>query len=186
MGKLKAGQQDSRMLARRSTLLDSLKRFYDTGDHLQQLTEVLGKNPPVSLRTIDWLVTNYSKADNRYVEGCVTPVNIYIAYKAAQGSVKKKLMDPFCRRERIVFKNSEGRDFVTTLGQLNFFRWAIRNGVLKYAIDNAKDIERHMLEATAKPPQAEGAKRRTKRKELSRAANKSCTRTQIKTVIKFS
>lgn len=173
------------MIARRCTLLDSLKRFYASEDNLRQLTEVLGKNPPVSLRTIDWLVTNYSKADNRYVEGCITPVNIYIAYKAAQGSVKKKLMDPFCRRERIVFQNSNAQDFVTTLGQLNFFRWAIKNGVLKYAIDNAKDIEKHMLETTAKPPPSEG-KKRQKRKELSRAANKSCTRTQIKTVITFS
>ena len=179
------------MQARRNTLFDSLKSFYSCGDHLEQLTQVLGKNPPVSLRTIDWLVTNYSKADNRYVtsEGCLTPTNIYIAYKAAQGSVKKKLMDPFCRRERIMFNNSRGEEFVTTLGQLNFFRWAMKHGILQYAIENAKDIERHMLETTAKPAlttNATNTKKRQKRKELSRAANKSCTRTQIRTVIKFS
>ena len=165
------------MLARRCTLLDSLKRFYAVDENLQKLTEVLGKSPPVSLRTIDWLVTNYSKADNRYVAGCVTPVNIYIAYKAAQGSVKKKLMDPFCRRERIVFQNSNAQDFVTTLGQLNFFRWAIKNGVLQYAIDHAKDIEKHMLETTARPAPIEGSKKQKKRKELSRA--RSCSRTLL-------
>jgi len=177
------------MQARRCTLYETLKRFYATGDNLRQLTDVLGKNPPVSLRTIDWLVTNYSKASNRYIEGCITPTNIYIAYKAAQSSVKKKLMDPFCRRERIMFTNADGEEFVTTLGQLNFFRWALKNGVLKYAIDNAKDIEKHMLETTARPSaggETGPTKKRQKRKELSRAANKSCTRTQIRTVIKFA
>lgn len=39
--------------------------------------------------------------------------------------------------------------FVTTLGQLNFFRWAIKTGVLKYAIENASAIEKHMLDLSA-------------------------------------
>lgn len=174
------------MQLRRRTLYETLQQFYAKDDNLRQLSEVLGKNPPVSLRTIDWLVTNYSKADNCYVDGCMIPTNIHIAYKAAQSSVKKKLMDPFCRRERIVFQNADNEDFVTTLGQLNFFRWAIKNQVLKYAIDNASAIEKHMLETTAKPAgNVVDTKKRQKRKELSRSANKSCSRTQIKTVIKF-
>lgn len=177
------------MQLQRRTLYQTLQRFYASKENLQQLSEVLGRNPPVSLRTIDWLVTNYSKADNCYVDGCLIPTNIHIAYKAAQSSVKKKLMDPFCRRERITFTNVDGDPFVTTLGQLNFFRWAIKTGVLNYAIQNASAIEKHMLEATAKTALQEESgkqpgKKRYKRKELSKSANRSCSRSQIRTVIK--
>ena len=176
------------MQLRRQTLYETLCRFYTHPHNLRQLSDVLGKNPPVSLRTIDWLVTNYSKADNCYVDNCLVPTNIHIAYKAAQSSVKKKLMDPFCRRERITFINCDGDPFVTTLGQLNFFRWAIKTDVLQYAIENANAIEKHMLEATARPQEdnAPHTKKRQKRKELSKSANRSCSRTQIKTVIKLA
>lgn len=173
------------MYARRQTLYESLLEFYADEDNLRRLSEVLGKNPPVSLRTIDWLTTNHSKANNLYVDGQVTPINIYIAYKAALKSVGKRLLDPFSRRERLLFKNIEGKEFYTTLGQLNFFRWAIKNKVLDYAIQNASQIEQHMLKASAKEPQQPQQKRRQKRKELSRAANKSCTRTLIKCRVKL-
>lgn len=110
------------MLARRQTLYESLCDFFSNQDHLRALSEVLGHNPPVSLRTIDWLTTNHSKAHNIYVHGRIAPVNIYVAYKAKLKSVGKRLLDPFSRRERIPFTNISGDQFFTTLGQLNFFR----------------------------------------------------------------
>ena len=114
------------MLARRQVLYESLCEFFANQDHLRQLSEVLGKNPPVSLRTIDWLTTNHSKAFNIYVKGRLSPTNIYIAYKAKLKSVGKKLLDPFSRRERILFHNIDGEPFYTTIGQLNFFRCFFR------------------------------------------------------------
>ena len=170
------------MLARRQTLYYSLVEFYKNEHNLRQLSAVLGKDPPVSLRTVDWLTTNHSKANNLYVDGTVTPNNIYISYKQALKAVGKRLLDPFSRRERIVFNNIDGEPFLTTVGQLNFFRWALQNNVLEYAIQNSARIEEHMLKASAKPAQP---KRRQKRKELSRAANKSCTRTNLKCTVKL-
>ena len=43
-------------------------------------------------------------------------------------------------------KNPDG--FVTTVGQLNFFRWAVENGIIKYALENIKDLEKNMINTT--------------------------------------
>lgn len=175
------------MIDRKQVLFESLTNFYAEVDehgkraNLAQLSRILGKNPPVSLRTIDWLTTNFSKAQNLYVEGELGPVNVHIAYKSALKSVGKKLLDPFCRRERIPFRNIDGDEFYTTVGQLNFFRFAIQSKILQCAIDNADEIEKNMLKVSAKQPfQAGVDNKRKKRKELSRAANKSCTRTSMR------
>ena len=43
-----------------------------------------------------------------------------------------KQFDPFCRRDRIQFNYGKDKYIITTVGQLNFFRWAIENKVLDY------------------------------------------------------
>jgi hypothetical protein len=54
------------------------------------------------------------------------------------------LFDPFCRRERILFQLKDTPAFVTTVGKLNFFRWAIEKGVLDYIYINLIQIEKEM------------------------------------------
>ena len=52
-------------------------------------------------------------------------------------------MDPFCRRDRIVLRK-HGSELTTTIGQMNFFRWAIENRILKYIYDHYDDLELEM------------------------------------------
>ena len=68
-------------------------------------------------------------------------INVFLNYKAQLKSFSKKQFDPFCRRERISFKYNENDSVVTTVGQLNFFKWSIENDILKYIGNNLKDIE---------------------------------------------
>ena len=42
-------------------LMDSLKDFYSTNDNLNKLLDILKNKSNISLRIIDWYVTNYSK-----------------------------------------------------------------------------------------------------------------------------
>ena len=67
----------------------------------------------------------------------------------------KKQFDPFCRRNRILFeyKLSENQDtqFIkTTVGQLNFFRWAIQTQIISYINKNITSIEEDMLLSSKK------------------------------------
>src|SRR5437660_214206 len=58
---------------------------------------------------------------------------------------KKRLFDPFCRHSRIQFRYSENNVVITTIGQLNFFKWALKNGVIKYVGENLDKIKNDML-----------------------------------------
>lgn len=132
--------------AGRDLLLGLLARFFAEGSRWEEMLEVTAsKNPPISLRSLDWLVTNYSKKHS-IVLGGTPPVSMHRAYKNQLRAFSKKSFDPFCRRDRIEFSPAPGTvpPVRTTLGQLNFFRWAIGLGVLDFARQHASEIERDM------------------------------------------
>lgn len=122
---------------------DAVVRFYENNPKvLDKLRAILrGKVPGVSLRMLDCLVTNYSKAKNVIItrpDG--TSVHVYQQYKAHLRGYSKKKFDPFARRGRVVVQFSTGA-IETTIAQLSFFRWAISTGVVDYASDHSADLE---------------------------------------------
>ena len=70
--------------------------------------------------------------------------NVFLNYKSQLKAYSKKQFDPFCRRERISFFYDDDKEIITTVGQLNFFRWAIDNKVIEYINKNLKEIEYDM------------------------------------------
>ena len=132
----------------------------------------------LSLRIIDWFVTNYSKKknisfiknDNIYQKQFI----VYLNYKKQLKAYSKKQFDPFCRRDRINFFYNEKNSIITTVGQLNFFRWAIENKVLDYIEDKLKDIEDDMNKSVrniySKKKIQTHQNTRKKRRELSKSA----------------
>lgn len=116
----------------------------------------------VSLRSLDWLVTNYSKSQNTAFEIKNEIFNMYQEYKTELSYHRRTNFDPFRRRLRISFSLS-GKTYQTTIGQANFMMWAHENNVLEYAAQHAADIETHMN--TANAPTC--ATRKKRRKELS-------------------
>lgn len=168
--------------AKQDVLLAALGKFYASGDHLAVLRGALDGGDKVSLRVLDWLVTNYAKKRNivytAKLHGHSTAFNMFLEYKSQLKAYSKRLLDPFCRRERISFCGLE-----TTVGQLNFFRWAIQSGVLEYAREHYDEIERDMLASIQHRYAREAAPKRT---ELSRAAVKTCTTTKLTVKVKFT
>jgi hypothetical protein len=76
---------------------------------------------------------------------------------------------------------------ITTIGQLNFFKFAIQENIINYAMEHIEEIENDM-NGTLK--NRENEKRfmevkNIKRKELSVPGNKSFHITRISAVIKF-
>tara|TARA_B100000575_G_C22926241_1_gene537012 strand:- start:144 stop:722 length:579 start_codon:yes stop_codon:yes gene_type:complete len=161
-------------------LLSRLYNFFSLNRFKIVLSVLDRKNNDVSLRLLDWLVTNYAKKHNISYEilGKNSNFNIYISYKSQLKAYSKKQFDPFCRRQRIIFTLG-GTSLSTTIGQLNFFRWAISNNVIDYAKDNIKKIENDMLMSIKK------STIKKKRSELSVCAVKSFTCTSNKTLVHF-
>ena len=98
----------------------------------------------ISLRLIDWFVTNYSKRHNIGYILNGQEFMVYMSYKSQLKAYSKKLFDPFCRRERIMFSLSGIEPFVTTVGKLNFFRWAIEKNIIEYLKLNRETVETEM------------------------------------------
>lgn len=184
--------------SKQDVLLESLRKFYDDPAHLRVLTDVLrtaehGRH--VSLRILDWLVTNYSKKHNIVYlvpgeGGADCTFNMFLEYKSQLKAYSKRFFDPFCRRERLSFVDADGDIFHTTVGQLNFFRWALLHGVVAYGSQHNHDIEEDMLQSIRHrgeggQPRAAAATK-PKRRELSKAAIKGCTKTHVKVTVRFT
>lgn len=177
-------------------LLAALLEFYEDDEMLSRLTQTLRGPNRVSLRVLDWLVTNYAKRYNIVYPWNDTPFNIFTNYKDQLKGYRKSDFDPFCRRQRIPFLDSNHKQFETTKGQLRFFRWGLSEGVIDYCIQHAKEIEVDMLAtqnhrhkedkqlANLRRTGTKGSKLR--RKELSLAAVRRCTMTDIPIIMRFS
>ena len=152
-----------------NVLFCALQKFYDQcpSNDKQMFLDIINGKSKMSLRIIDWFITNYTKKFNiiyyipkkkRSVKRRMSPKNnyyesshldqassvdrfiVYLRYRSQLKSYNKANFDPFCRNDRITGWGDDG-DIVTTIGQLNFFRWAIENRVLEYINDNLEDIE---------------------------------------------
>ena len=157
-------------------LMQNLTEFYKNPVHMQQFLSVVQTDPrgsdhatPVSLRIIDWFVTNYAKKYYTVYE-IVSEVDperdtmqfvstelrdpirfkVYNDYKLKLKAYSKRRFDPFCRWERIQIpydeseNGTEAQYIETTIGQLNFFKWAIENHILGYIQRHYHVIEHDM------------------------------------------
>lgn len=125
-------------------IIASLQRFYNTREDIDEIFQILQGTSVISLRLIDWFVTNYAKTHSTSYILNNQQFLVYVNYKSQLKAYSKKLFDPFCRRERILFQILTHAPFLTTVGKLNFFRWAIEKGVLNYIRLNLDSIEKEM------------------------------------------
>lgn len=187
---------------------NGLLNFYKDPINRNIFISIIKQKTVISLRLLDWLITNYSKKFNvNYNLQTGNPIsgteyinqeknfNLWINYKDQLSAYYKKNFDPFSRRQRIFFNiekltvepvyenyqeyNDRTNGVLTTVGQMNFFRWAIMNKVIDYAFDNIKEIENNMLESLDKKNKTDKS-----RKKLSK--NNSIAKAQkFKVIVRF-
>ena len=120
--------------------MTSLSKFYLDEKNINILIPIVNGLSKISLRVLDWFVTNLCKKHNKVIhyqkDGKPNKLIVHLDYKNQLKAYSKKQFDPFCRRERINFIYGKGNELLTTVGQLNFFRWAIEYHVLDYINDN--------------------------------------------------
>jgi len=200
---------------RNNLLMTKLKVFYDNKQNIDELLPIINGNTGLSLRIIDWFVTNYCKKHNitYYINKNKNnnpnnnPNNntnknqididncdgeqfiVWLRYKMQLKSFLKKQFDPFCRRERICFfynNDIDAEHIITTIGQLNFFKWAIERGVISYIKQHLKEIETDMNDNIRKNyKKSKKNDTRKKRTELSACAMKTLNRHSHKFSLNF-
>jgi len=171
-------------------LLTKLLEYYKKDDNvnMDKMLGIINGESRISLRIVDWFATNYAKKhytvynvkDNQRFK-------VYVDYKLNLKAYSKKRFDPFCRWQRITVPYSSDKYIQTTIGQLNFFKWALDNNVVKYIENNYSEIECDMnsRNSTAKR-KIPNQKTRKKREELSISASKSIKREEVEIIVEFN
>ena len=121
---------------RHSSLENSLKQFFKTPANLEQFLCIVERKNNLTLRKLERFITKDAREHNfmfKKKDGRI--FRLYSEYRRQQNAFTKRLFDPFCRYDRVILHGPKFKDgYESTLGQLNFFRWAIHNEVLSYII----------------------------------------------------
>ena len=125
-------------------LMNKIMHYYEQNNTIEILQKIIIGKYKLSLRIIDYFVTNYSKEKEVIYDSDNRKFMVYHDYKSQLKAYSKKQFDPFCRRDRILLYINKDVYVRTTVGQLNFFRWAITNNILDYIEKYYKEIEKEM------------------------------------------
>ena len=177
-------------------LMNNLLAFYNNENNLQTMLNIINGDSQISLRIVDWFATNYAK---KYFT--VYPIQkntetirfkVYNDYKLKLKAYSKKRFDPFCRWDRITVPYDDEKMMETTIGQLNFFKWALENKIIDYIENHYSTIEKDMnvrnstSKRMSKIEDSKDNKTRKKREELSISACKCIKKENVKIVVKFN
>ena len=176
-------------------LLNNLIEFYKKEEYLDKMLKIITGDSKISLRIVDWFATNYAKKFYTLYtiendQGNSKRFKVYFDYKLKLKAYSKRRFDPFCRWERISVPYKGDKFIETTIGQLNFFKWAIENKVIDYIEENYETIEKDMntRNSTSKRKELkiDNTKTRKKREELSISATKSIKKEDVEIVVQFN
>jgi hypothetical protein len=195
-----------------------LLEFYEKPENLNKFRQVISGNiPNISLRLIDWFSTNYAKKyyTTYFLESTQKRFKVFDSYKLKLRAYGKDNFDAFSRGKRIdipytvaattmatttmaetTIPMNDGEDKkekeTTTIGQMNFFKWAIENKIVEYILENLEAIKRDMDSRSSNSKKKkdtivdETSKTRKKREELSVCATKCIIKEKVSITIKFS
>lgn len=171
-------------------LLNKLVQYYKHDKEIMnKMLNIINGESRISLRIVDWFATNYAKKHYTVYESKDNQrFKVYVDYKLNLKAYSKRRFDPFCRWDRITVPYGPEEYIQTTIGQLNFFKWALENNVIQYIENNYTDIEADMnsRNSTSKKKPIQTQKTRKKREELSISASKSIKREEVEIVVEFT
>jgi hypothetical protein len=188
-------------------LMSNLMDFYNKHGNLEKMMKIINGESEISLRIVDWFVTNFAKKYYTVYELSQTigentlnsRFKVYNDYKLKLKAYSKKRFDPFCRWDRISIPYNESQVMETTIGQLNFFKWAIENKIVDYIKTHSETIENDMNQRNVttkkrvtldnianEKPENTNSKTRKRREELSVSACKTIKKENVKIIVKFN
>jgi len=142
------------------------------------LIPVISGAHTVSIRIMDWYITNYTLAhgtsymwtDPKSKESRL--FSVHLEYSTTLNSKGRPLFDPFRRGPRVFLSGSNGMVHESTLGQIFFWKWVTRYNVLD-ALMRPGVVERtqaHMAKQQQIARERKNATGKRKRASLSKKA----------------
>ena len=204
-----------KIASKNDILLNSLFLFYKENNNIDTIIPIINGQSHISLRVLDWFVTNFSKKNNVIYnierDGKIPIIfNVFLDYRLQLKAYSKKYFDPFCRKNRILFYCQDNLAIKTTVGQLNFFRWALKNKIIEYVSEHLNDIvidmnniykERKAMESSQSSDNSDSPNiiettesssdktssddKKQRRKQLSKSATKTLNRIDAEVILNF-
>lgn len=167
-----------------SLLMGNLTEFYQNKSYINDIKTIVDQNNIISLRILDWFITNYSKKNQIIIND---NFNVYQNYKLMLKSFSKKAFDPFCRKNKIIFYyGEEDHEYLeTSCGQLCFFRWCFQHKILEYVRANLEIIEHDMKTSLKNKHKTLTDSDIKKRQPLSISASRTINKHHVKYVVHF-
>lgn len=152
-------------------ILKNVEQYFLNKNNFKIFETIVNGTNIISRRTIEYFVTKYSNIMNTtyFINNNNKKIkfNVYSSYKDKLKCHRKKYFDPFGRGDRIPFFSND-TCIITTIGQLNFYKWFITFDIYKYCIDNHDEIQKSLLENFSK-----------KKKKTSKKKNYSLYKSNI-------
>lgn len=127
-------------------------------------TDKKNKKSNLSLRKLEYLCKTFA-SDKKVVfsDDNGNLVDLMWEYDQVKLAHQKSFVDAFRRTDRYPF-NINGTEVITTLGQLNFFRFLFEKGAMEFALERVSEIGEEMKEASNKKRKAEPVEHRKGKK----------------------
>lgn len=168
-------------------ILNNAKRFFEENpSFIKILYNINAGKSRLSLRLIDWFLTNYTREHETYINADdYRDKGVYKLYRSKLKKYNKKYFDTFCRGDRIIIPQQDDNPLETTIGQLNLFHWLFSEGILSLIIQHREQVSQHMAQNTKKAVSlpmglAEAAAKAKKRKEITKSSSTLSIRRKIK------
>jgi hypothetical protein len=136
-----------------NNIIEKNKNFFSSDDkYIETMLSIIDGTSHISTRVIEFFVTNYSKKNSTVYkiknQGKIELFLVNSEYKNKLKTFSKDYFDPFCRQKKIYYthikSNKESITFITSIGQLNFFKWAISSKIIKYIEMKIDEIREEM------------------------------------------
>ena len=118
--------------------------FYNDNENADKFIKIISGKSQISIRLIDHFITKYSKYNKCNYKLSDTNdkdniFNVYFDYKNQLKHYQKTHFDPFSRGDRIPFFMKD-TCVITTIGQLNFFKWFISKKIFNYLLSKKDEV----------------------------------------------
>lgn len=148
------------------TIIDKFFKERCGKSDIKLMTDIISSKSIISLRILDWFASKHSKQRNKldFTYGKKESFDVRISYDAQLRTYKKKYFDPFRRKKKFRYEydiKNKAKKILTTIGQLNFFKWAIDTKILDFVKGNFNSINEEMKKNT----KSENEKKRNKKKK---------------------
>ena len=136
-------QKDIGLTSQEHMILKSIEKFYECEKNIKIFMSMINSKKNTSIRLIDHFITKFSKHSStsyKLIENNIeTTFNIFASYRQQLKAFQKKHFDPFSRGDRIPYF-IDNTCIITTIGQLNFFKWFISKKIHEHVKNNYKII----------------------------------------------